>query len=284
MNIWLERVASSYNLRKAWLRVRSNLRKGSHTFKLAQIFSENLEQNLFALRIKLLNGSYSPQPFYTFNLVKSSGGMRPIAVPHLTDRIIQNAVLLIFAPEIETKAHPACQGSIAGRGLESVSQEVFKCLKNGLCCGFYADVENFFGSLDKKILMSKLSPWIPEKTILDLISQWNQMGCPGPLGIPQGGVLSPMLANLYLRDFDFALSAPNQILFRYLDDFLLLSPTLSKAKAAGQKAEKYLHTLRLKLKQGWKLVNGNEGFKFLGRYFAIKKGDQNERKESHISN
>jgi len=248
----LELAMSAEILDQSWQRLKSE-----HTPWSPTISRDNLErhlvQHLVTLRDEVLNETYRPQPLRQFPMQKPDGKQRIITAQYLADKVVQRAILIILGPKAEKIFN---DNSFAYRPKRSVDQALNK-VREHIRCGRHwlvdADIEKFFDNIPQSILLKKLKPFVDDAKAMQLITTWLKQGAHQNsllgrrLGIPQGAILSPLMCNLYLHDFDQALSHANIPFVRFADDFLLFTDSEKNAHAAKDYAEKKLDKLQLKL-------------------------------------
>ena len=261
-------------LRRAWQQVRRNGdASGSDGINRAQ-FESKLDHLLTKIRQELLEGVYQPVPVRRFYVKKASGKQRPISIWAMRDRVVQRVIHDYLMMTFERLFLPCSYGYRLGRSVESAVQGVVRGRDDGLLWVLDADIADCFDSIPLDILMGQIRRVVTFPDVVNLIEQYlytpveRHQG--KVAGVSQGGVISPLLANLYLHRFDEMIlaSLPSSKLIRFADDFLILSHDEQTAVWSLDVARRSLENLRLKINmRKTHLVTFDEGFNFLGVTF-----------------
>ncbi len=276
-------------LRRAWRSVRrSGPSPGSDGVTPGR-FERDLDAELDRLRRDLLDGSYRPQPVIRFGIPKPSGKLRPVTVWALRDRVAQRAVHDYLAPQLDPLFLECSFGFRPGRSIEDAVRAVAEARDSNRRWVLDADITDCFGSIPPGLLMTQVRAAVPSVIVVKLVQTWLDT----PVfkrpreraGVSQGGVISPLLANLYLHRFDqMALAAlPETRLVRFADDFVILCRRRQEALWALSVARRSLANLRLALNADkTRVVHFDDGFTFLGVTFKGRAHTllPNERRES----
>ena len=273
-----DKIYAPRNLEAAWLRVQANGgAAGLDRLTLAR-FEADAAARLEHLSADLRAKTYRPQPVRRVLIPKSGGGQRPLGIPTVTDRIVQQAVLQILGPIFEAKFHSRSHGFRPGRGCATALDVVDRAVRHGYAWVVDADIRAFFDTVDHDRLVAAVNEEIADGSVLKLITLMLRAGVvqpavgdlePTELGTPQGGPLSPLLANIYLHRFDERMAAAGYGVVRYADDFVIFARSEAEAGAALDLARHVLEEeLGLTLhpeKTG--VVSVATGFAFLGFHY-----------------
>lgn len=228
-NELLEEVLSKANLERAWKRVRANRGAPGVDGITIEAFPEILGKQWDALQSALRDGSYQPSPVRRVEIEKADGGRRPLGIPTVQDRLIQQALAQVIGRLFEPTFSDHSYGFRPGRSAHQAVYRLRDSIKKGYRVAVNLDLSKFFDRVNHDILMNRLSRRIDDKRVLGLIGKYLRAGvvADGRLlatkeGVPQGGPLSPLLANIVLDDLDKELERRGHRFARYADDFTIL--------------------------------------------------------------
>jgi RNA-directed DNA polymerase len=274
-----DRVCRGDVLREAWKRVSAKGgAAGIDGQSIAAIAESGVEGWLAEIQAKLRAGEYRPSPVRRRYIPKSDGGQRPLGIPAVRDRVVQMATKLVIEPIFEADFLECSYGFRPKRSALQALEIIRKSGNRGYNFVIDADIRRFFDSIDQCKLMELVKERISDRRVLKLLRQWLEAGVleDGSIretlaGTPQGGVISPLLANIYLNALDRAWHAEARhlgVLVRYADDFVVLCRTTSAASAAHKRVQDILTRLGLELHpektRAVDLRGGRESFDFLG--------------------
>lgn len=238
-------------------------------------FGRDLDINLRVLAQEIEEGRYRPLPLLRFLVAKRDGTPRELMVPCVKDRVAQAAVLNVVGPIFEGEFEDVSYAYRKGRSVRMAVEHIRKLRDQGYHYILETDIDSYFNNIDHELLMQKVKKVVHDDDILRLILLWVQAEVYDgekvyniEKGIPQGSVISPALANLFLDEFDESLISHGCQLVRYSDDFIILSKTCSQAEKALGITEEILDHLKLWLDtEDTHITEFKKGFKFLGLIF-----------------
>jgi RNA-directed DNA polymerase len=271
-----DRVWRSDVLREAWRRVKRNKgAAGVDAQTIAAIQQYGEERFLGETQTLLREGKYRPAAVLRRYIPKADGRRRPLGIPTVRDRVVQAAAKLILEPIFEVDFEESSHGFRPGRGATGALEVLRKTAHNHV---FDADIRDFFGTLDHQVLMKRIERRVSDRRVLRLVRQWLRAKVMDDgresttvAGVPQGGVISPLLSNIYLNYLDSVWRrqcAHLGVLVRYADDFVVMCRTAKECEEAERRVKIILERLKLELHpdktRRVDLSWGKEGFDFLG--------------------
>ena len=273
------------NLARAWERVKANKGAGGVDGVTVGRFNEKREYYLGLLHQKLKDGSYRPRPVRRVEIDKpGSTAKRALGIPTVMDRVCQQAVVQVLEPIFEPTFRDESFGFRPGRSTHMAMRRIWRQLKAGDTWVVDADIADFFGTLSHSTLVDLVAERVADGKVLRLLRQFLEAGVlrdgqvePTLTGVPQGGVASPLLSNVYLHVFDEKMAEAGFALTRYADDWVITCKTRREAERALTSARAVLEgELGLRVHPDkTRIVYVGQGFEFLG--YKIKQGERRLR-------
>lgn len=275
-------------LLEAWKRVKVKGGTGGiDKITIADIEKYGVEKFLQEIQQEVIEGTYQPKPVRRTFIPKGNGEERPLGIPNIKDRVIQMAVKIVIEPLFEADFLDCSYGFRPKRSAHQALDRIRKDTKRKGWWIVDADIKGYFNNINHEKLMLMVKQRISDRRILKMIWKWLKAGvmengeyAESELGSPQGGVISPLLANIYLHYLDVKWEVHCQHLgklIRYCDDFVIICRTKKEAehalkaiKSIMQRLELELHPDKTKLVSMW---DGREGFDFLGFHHRRKQSE-----------
>lgn len=281
----MERVVARDNVVAALKRVQKNKGSPGIDGMTVEALRQHLRETWLVLREQLLAGTYRPRPVKQQLIPKSDGGVRELGIPTALDRFIQQALLQVLQPRIDPSFSSHSHGFRPGRRAHDAVCEAQKYIQEGRLWVVDVDLEKFFDRVNHDVLMGKLAKRIADRRVLGLIRQYLDAGimANGVVterreGTPQGGPLSPLLANVLLDEVDKELEKRGHAFVRYADDCNIYV----RSQRAGERVMKALRRLyaklRLQINESKSTVARPWDRKFLGYSFWVDEGGTTRRR------
>jgi RNA-directed DNA polymerase len=285
----IDKVSAEGTLQRAWEGVKSNGGSAGVDGMTVARFEQNWPDRLLAVKEHLLARHYQPEPVKRVWIPKLGGGQRPLGIPTVRDRVVQNALRLVIEPIFEKEFAEQSYGFRPGRGCKDALRRVDALLNAGHVWVVDADLKSYFDTIPHEKLMELVEERIADGGVLTVIRSFLQQGVmeglqhdeAGESGTPQGAVMSPLLANIYLNPLDHLMAAAGYEMVRYADDFVVLCRERESAEAALASIQQWVAQAGLTLHpEKTKIVDARErgGFDFLGYHF--ERGRKWPRKKS----
>lgn len=234
----MECVVSRENMLQAWKQVKANEGAPGVDGITVREFLSYAKAHWEGIKTSLLNGTYRPDPVKRVEIPKDTGGTRPLGIPTVMDRMIQQAISQVLSPVFDPHFSESSFGFRPKRSAHQAVQKVVKDIQRGYRYAVEIDLDKFFDTVNHDVLMNRISRRIRNKDILRLIGRYLRAGVVvnGRLnktskGVPQGGPLSPLLSNILLDDLDKELERRGHRFARYADDLTILV----KSRRAGER-------------------------------------------------
>lgn len=269
-------ITDKWRMHKAGQKVLSNGGCGGIDNTSIKEFKRNYKKKMRELYRQLRENRYEPLPVLRTYISKGNGERRPLGIPVIKDRIAQQAVRQVLEVQFERIFCDCSFGFRPNRSTHDAIEKIEKYKKQGYTWIVDADVKSYFDTIEHDLLMDFIAEYISDGWVLELIRSWLTAGVmteegreETKEGTPQGGVISPLLANIYLHYFDKKMTSRGYKVVRFADDFVILTKSKSKAKRALQVTRQIIENeLKLKLHpEKTVITNFYDGFKFLGFRF-----------------
>ena len=274
----IDKVHPPVTLQAAWRKVAANAGAAGVDRQSVEQFAARAEQYLGELEAALKAGNYEPMAVLRVEIPKGAGKMRPLGIPAVKDRIVQTALKFVIEPIFECEFLDTSYGFRPGRGCKDALRDVDRLLKAGYTQVVDADLSSYFDTIPHARLMGRVGERVSDGRILALIEaflhqdivkgaqRWTPTG-----GTPQGAVISPLLANVYLHPLDCLMRESGYQMVRYADDFVVLCQTAEQARAGLAKVQAWVGENGLMLNPDKTHVGDcreqGQGFDFLGYRF-----------------
>lgn len=274
----IDKVYKRLNLYIAWEKVKARKGAGGVDRVSLERFERNRDFNLEEIHRLLYEDKYQPQPVRRVWIPKPNGGIRPLGIPTIRDRVVQQALLNRMEKIFEPKFLDCSFGFRPNRSCQEAIRKVEAYLKNGCHWVVEVDIQEFFDIVDHELVIDLVNEEISDGKVLRLIRKFLKSGVMEEMkvsyqtsGTPQGGVISPLLANVYLHPFDDEMTREGFRVVRFADDILIMCRSKEEAERGLAKAKEILEE-RLKLKlnpEKTRIANPVSSFEFLGYVFRL---------------
>jgi group II intron reverse transcriptase/maturase len=245
------------------------------------MFDANREENLAALMRDMKTGRFRPLPLRRVYIPKGPGSkkLRPLGIPVVRDRVAQEVIRRLLAPIFEPQFHDCSFGFIKGRNCHQAIERVLELHRHGYKVVLDADIQGFFDNLSHSVIMAAVAAEVADGNILRLVEGFLTAGVmedgvykPTTIGTPQGGVVSPLLANIVLNHLDWRLHEAGFRFARYADDFVVVCQDQRQAQEALALVRRVLETdLGLSLSpEKTKTTTYGKGYEFLGFFLSSR--------------
>jgi group II intron reverse transcriptase/maturase len=259
-------------MHEAFRAVKRNKGKAGIDRVSIEMFARQLDQNLEALMRDLKRGTFRPRPARRAYIDKGGGKTRPLGIPTVRDRVAQEVLRRLLSPLFEPLFHDDSYGFRPGRSCHTAMERMLEIWRDGHRHVLDADISGFFDRIPHHVIMRGLTNVVADGNILTLVERFLTAGVmedgvvlSTTLGTPQGGVLSPLLANIALNFLDWHLDELGYRFVRYADDFVVLCRTERQAREARQAVEQFVEQLGLSLSpEKTHVTTFRQGFAFLG--------------------
>jgi RNA-directed DNA polymerase len=274
----IDKVYRNETLEAAWDKVRENGGAAGVDGQSVKQFEFGAELYLAELEQALQSGAYRPEPIRRVEIPKGDGKTRSLGIPVVKDRIVQTALKLVIEPIFEREFEDCSYGFRPQRGCKDALRQVDELIQQGFTHVVDADLESYFDTIPHAALMRQIEERISDGRVLELIGlflsqdiiqgmkRWTPVG-----GTPQGAVISPLLANIYLHPLDRQMKQHDYHMVRYADDFVVLCRTAEQAQAALNEVRAWVEQNGLRLNDDKTHVGDcrqvGQGFEFLGYRF-----------------
>ena len=278
----MDKVYALDNLRAAFARVKANRGAAGVDHQTTEMFAQNLEANLETLAKQLKAGNYKPLEVKRTWIPKpGSTEKRPLGIPTVRDRVVQTALRSVLEPIFEWTFHKHNYGFRPGRSCKDALRRVNQLLRNGYTWIVDVDLKRYFDTIPREQLMARVAERVSDGRVLGLIRLFLEQGVMEDLtvtfpedGTPQGGVISPLLSNIYLNPLDHLMGQTGFEMIRYADDFVIMCRSEEEAQAAMGRLKEWtkeaglnLHPEKTRIVQVVLGRRDSESFDFLGYTF-----------------
>jgi group II intron reverse transcriptase/maturase len=265
----INQILSPDNMRSAWEEVAGKHSAPGIDQVSVERWRRNWEERLVELAASVRTNTYHPQNLLRYSVPKKGGETRQISILTVTDRVIQRAVLRVVDDFFDKTFLDCSYGFRARRGVRDAIPAILAHREAGRQWVLDADIDDCVASLEHAVVVELFEQVVDDRVILRLLEQWLKVGAPSHrIGIPLGGVISPLLCNLVLHRLDDGLVSRNFHPIRYADDFCVFCGSEAETHRARKEVVKILENIKLRLEPAkTRITNFEEGFDFLGVHF-----------------
>lgn len=276
----LYNIFSAEQLFKSWENIKSKNKAGGIDNVSIKQFDGAVKENLVKLQNELVSRSYIPEPYLRFFIKKDSGEFRSLALMTIRDKIVQRALLNFYEERIDKTFSRFSYAYRKSKSHLNAIDNVQSLLKKGFCFFAHLDIDNYYDSIDRDILINNCKKHFNNEYILTLLKMWIKTGIvykqqfmDTPVGIAQGGIVSPLLSNIYLDNLDKELLLKKIIFIRYADNILLIDRKQDKLTNSIKLCKEYIESkLKLRINEDrLNIIHKNQGFTFCGIHFKNAK-------------
>lgn len=278
----IDKVYRPQTLEGAWAQVRANRGAAGIDGQSCERFAAQAPKYLRELAEELREGRYRAAPVRRVEIAKADGKKRPLGIPTVKDRIVQAAVKRVIEPIFERQFRATSYGFRPGRGCKDALREVDRLLREGYTHVVDTDLKGYFDSIPHAGLKARIEERISDGRLLELLAGWLTQDIVHELqrwtptgGTPQGAVISPLLANIYLHPLDERMASLGYAMVRYADDFVILCRSAPEANRALEEIKAWVEANGLALHPAKTHVGDcrieGQGFEFLGYRFEAGK-------------
>ena len=272
----LERILSRENMESAWKRVKANKGAPGVDGITIEQFPDRCRSLWSDIRASLATGTYQPKPVLRVEIPKPTGGTRPLGIPIVLDRLIQQSVAQVLTPIFDPEFSESSFGFRPYRSAHQAVRQLREYLRQGYRIAVDIDLAKFFDTVNHDLLMTLVGRKVRDKRVLALIGRYLRAGVnvngrleKARLGVPQGGPLSPLLANILLDHLDKELETRGHKFVRYADDFVILVKSQRAGDRVMEGMKTFLtHKLKLTVNETKSSVARTSNIDFLGFIFS----------------
>jgi group II intron reverse transcriptase/maturase len=280
-------------MHEAFLAVKRNRGAAGVDKVSVNMFADNLDENLARLMRELKTGTFRPHPLRRVHIPKGPGStkLRPLGIPVVRDRVAQEVVRRLLAPIFEPLFHDDSYGFIPGRNCHQAIERVLEFHRHGDDTVLDADIQGFFDNIPHKVIDLAVAAEVADGNILKLVNRFLTAGVmedgvrkPTTVGTPQGGVISPLLANIVLNHLDWQLHHAGFRFVRYADDFIVVCRNKEQAQEALDLVRVVLEgDLGLELSpEKTKITTFGKGYEFLGFFLSSRSRRMRDKSEQKL--